>query len=91
MLHCPRYGELRPGGGLSKDRSDEDAAYDGVVVQGRAVGPIPRPLPVPAAGAAELKHDPDPKGRVSAKGEAVFRRDHAQMTTKRDDPHLVAL
>jgi hypothetical protein len=27
---------------------------------------------------AALKHDPDPKGRVSAKCEAVFRKDHAR-------------
>ncbi|MBB4370764.1 hypothetical protein GGD63_003559 [Bradyrhizobium sp. cir1] len=29
------------------------------------------------SGNAPLKHDPDPKGRASAKCEAVFRKDHA--------------
>ncbi|MGY4625836.1 hypothetical protein [Bradyrhizobium sp. USDA 4486] len=28
-----------------------------------------------------LQHDPDPKGRVSAKCAAVFRKDHAQTTS----------
>src|SRR5689334_23291954 len=31
-----------------------------------------------------LEHDPDPKGRVSAKCEAVFRKDHAQTKSERD-------
>jgi hypothetical protein len=31
--------------------------------------------------AIDLEHDPDPKGRVSAKWKPVFRKDHAQ--TKR--------
>ena len=33
------------------------------------------------SGNAPLKHDPDPKDRVSAKCEAVFRNDHASTTT----------
>ncbi|GAA0005201.1 hypothetical protein BRDID11002_52040 [Bradyrhizobium diazoefficiens] len=31
-------------------------------------------------GSLALEHDPDPKGRVSAKCAAVFRKDHAQTT-----------
>ena len=39
-----------------------------------------------------LKDDPDPKGRVSAKCEAVFRKIMgSNKDLKRDDPNLAAL
>jgi hypothetical protein len=41
-----------------------------------------------------LEHDPDPKGRVSAKWAPVFRKDHAQTRSWRamtNHPEIIAL
>jgi hypothetical protein len=75
-IAAPALMVAAAGGGLSKGRSNDDAANDVLVVQVRAVGTISRSFPQPAARAAltRLKHDPE-------NCEAVFRKDHAQTIT----------
>jgi len=64
-----RYCSARSVVGCVEDYDDDDAANDGLVVQGGDVRTISRSLPVPATRA--LEHDPE-------KCAAVFRKDHAQ-------------
>ncbi|WP_339036182.1 hypothetical protein WHZ78_01320 [Bradyrhizobium symbiodeficiens] len=67
-LHL-RYCSAQLVVGCVEDYDNDDAANDGLVVQGRDVRTISRSLPVPAARA--LEHDPE-------KCAAVLRKDHAQ-------------
>ena len=60
-----RYCSAQPVVGCIEDYDNDDAANDGLVVQGGDVGAISRSLPVPAARA--LEHDPE-------KCAAVFRK-----------------